>query len=380
VRIPAVRLCSSIGPILPRKPRTSNRIKSANPPDGVRAHSEFAERVIDWQRRHGRHDLPWQQSRDPYATWVSEIMLQQTQVATVIPYFQRFMASFPDVSALARAELDEVMSHWSGLGYYSRARNLHAAAQLLVTRFGATFPRDPHAIATLPGIGRSTAAAIAALSFDVPCAILDGNVKRVLCRVFGVDGDPGSAATLNRLWSLAEGLVPAAEAAAYTQGVMDLGAMVCLRRAPKCAICPVHTGCVAATQGRIGELPRARTRRPRPERSVAMLVMHHAARVLLEKRPPSGIWGGLWCFPQASLEDDLAAICVQRFGARGVRTELLPPLEHGFTHFRLRIHPVRVEIAELAAQAAEPGTVWLALDEARAAAIPTPVRRLLESA
>jgi A/G-specific adenine glycosylase len=364
---------------LPPKLATSVRSSPA-PASGRRTDSDFATRVIDWQRRHGRHDLPWQQSRDPYAVWVSEIMLQQTQVGTVIPYFRRFMASFPDVSVLAHAEPDEVMKHWSGLGYYSRARNLHAAAQLLVSRFDAKFPRDPHTIAALPGIGRSTAAAIGALSFGVPGAILDGNVKRVLCRVFGIEGDPGSSATLRALWSLAERLVPAREVEAYTQGVMDLGAMLCLRRAPKCDICPVHAACVARSQGRIDELPRARVRRPRPERSVAMLVLHHAARVLLQKRPPAGIWGGLWCFPEAELDDDPAAVCMQRFGARGVQIASLPTLEHGFTHFRLRIHPLRVEIAELSDHAAEPGTVWLALEEARTAAIPTPVRKLLELA
>ncbi|MGH8665960.1 MAG: A/G-specific adenine glycosylase [Burkholderiales bacterium] len=364
---------------MPSKLATQVR-SSPVPTSGARVDGKFAQRVIAWQRRHGRHDLPWQRNRDAYAVWVSEIMLQQTQVATVIPYFERFMASFPDVHSLARADADEVLRHWSGLGYYSRARNLHAAARLLVSRFGAMFPRDPQIIATLPGIGRSTAAAIAALSFGVPGAILDGNVKRVLCRVFGIEGDPGSSATLHQLWSLAERLVPAREVEAYTQGVMDLGATVCLRRAPKCDICPVQAACVARSQGRIGELPRARVRRPRPERSVAMLVLHHAARVLLQKRPPAGIWGGLWCFPEAELDDDPAAVCMQRFGARGVQIASLPTLEHGFTHFRLRIHPVRVEIAELSAQAAEPGTVWLALDEARTAAIPTPVRKLLESA
>jgi A/G-specific adenine glycosylase len=337
----------------------------------------FAERVIRWQLQHGRHGLPWQRSRDPYAIWVSEIMLQQTQVAAVIPYYERFMAAFADMSALARAGPEEVMRHWSGLGYYSRARNLHAAAQILVARYGAVFPRDPQMIASLPGVGRSTAAAIAALAYGVRAAILDGNVKRVLCRAFAIEGDPGSAATQKRLWALAEALLPARNVEAYTQGLMDLGATVCLRRAPKCAACPVRAVCVAAKEGRVDELPNARARRPRPERSVAMLILQHAARVLLVKRPPAGIWGGLWCFPEAQLEEDLAAICARRFGAYGVRATALPPFEHGFTHFRLRIHPLRIDIAEISGQAAEPGSVWLALDEARSAAIPAPVRRLL---
>jgi A/G-specific adenine glycosylase len=364
---------------LSSKPASTLRPCSA-PGPGARADGEFAARVVAWQRRHGRHDLPWQQERDAYAIWISEIMLQQTQVATVIPYYRRFMASFPDVQSLAQAELGEVLRHWSGLGYYSRARNLHAAAQLLVSRFGARFPRDPDTIATLPGIGRSTAAAIAALSFGVPCAILDGNVKRVLCRVFGIEGDPGSGAMLRELWSLAERLMPAREVQAYTQGVMDLGATVCMPRAPRCDICPVHAACVARSQGRTDQLPKARVRRVRPERRVAMLVMHHAARILLQKRPPVGIWGGLWCFPEAAPEDDLVAVCARRFGARGVQIASLPILQHGFTHFSLHIHPVRVDVSELSDTAAEPGTVWLALEEARTAAIPAPVRRLLEVA
>lgn len=306
-------------------------------------------------------------------------MLQQTQVATVVAYFRRFMASFPDVRSLARADADEVLRHWSGLGYYARARNLHAAAQLLVSRFGASFPRDPDVIGTLPGIGRSTAAAIAALSFGLPRAILDGNAKRVLCRVFGVEGDPGSGTTLRELWSLAEALMPEHDVAIYTQGIMDLGAMVCVRRAPACAICPLSAVCVARRQRRVGELPRARARGLRPQRSVALLIVRHAARVLLEKRPPAGIWGGLWCFPEAPLADDPASICQRRFGARGLSVTSLAPLEHGFTHFRLRIHPLRIEVSELSDRTAEPGTVWLALQDARSAAIPTPVRKLLEA-
>ena len=369
----------STNPPLPSKYPTGSPSSSA--PNSVeRANDEFAERVIGWQRRHGRHDLPWQRSRDPYAVWVSEIMLQQTQVATVIAYYQRFLAAFPDVSALARAELDQVLTLWSGLGYYARARSLHAAARLLVERYDGEFPRDPQAISGLPGIGRSTAAAIAALAYGVPAAILDGNVKRVLCRVFGIGGDPIAASTLRTLWTLAERLVPAREVATYTQGVMDLGATICLRRAPKCGVCPLRSDCVAARDGRTDELPIARATRSRRSSSVAMLILLHAARVLLVKRPPAGIWGGLWCFPEAEIDDDPAIVCARRFGARSLRIEPLPPLDHGFTHFRLRIHPLRIEVSELAGQAAGPGTVWLGIEEARAAAIPTPVRKLLEAA
>ena len=221
----------------------------------------FARRIIEWQRESGRHDLPWQSSRDPYAIWVSEIMLQQTQVATVVRYYQRFLARFPDIGALARADLDAVLQLWSGLGYYSRARNLHAAAQQLAFRHDGQFPRDPQAIASLPGVGRSTAAAIAALAFGVRGAILDGNVKRVLCRAFGIDADPGASATQRTLWALAEALLPVRDIEAYTQGLMDLGATVCVRSAPRCSLCPLRADCVAARLGRVDELPRARARR-----------------------------------------------------------------------------------------------------------------------
>jgi A/G-specific adenine glycosylase len=349
------------------------------PASAAKLAETFAERVIAWQRRHGRHDLPWQRDRNPYAVWVSEIMLQQTQVATVIPYYQRFMAAFPDVRALARAEPEAVMTLWSGLGYYSRARNLHAAARLVVERFDGRLPLDPQALASLPGIGRSTSAAIAALAGGKPCAILDGNVKRVLCRAFGIDRDPASGAGERELWALAERLVPGRDVEAYTQGLMDLGATLCRRHAPDCARCPLAPDCVAHCEGRVAELPRPRKRPVRPQRAVAMLVLHHGARVLLEKRPPTGIWGGLWCFPEAGLDDDAAALCRRRFGADGLRMVSLPQVEHGFTHFRLRIHPLRIEVGALRERAAEPGTIWLPLEEARRAAIPAPVRKLLEA-
>jgi A/G-specific adenine glycosylase len=338
----------------------------------------FGRRVVEWQRSHGRHDLPWQRDRDPYAIWVSEIMLQQTQVATVIPYYARFMARFPDIATLAHADIDAVLQLWSGLGYYSRARNLHAAARVVVGQYGGELPRDPHAIAALPGIGRSTAAAIAALAFDVRGAILDGNVRRVLCRVFGIDADPAQAAAERTLWALAQALAPERDIAAYTQGVMDLGATVCVRRGPRCGACPLRRDCVALRAGRVDELPRARKRRLQPQRSVAMLMLCHGARILLEKRPAAGIWGGLWSFPESAPDDDAADICERRFGATRLRIAPLPPLEHAFTHFRLQIQPLRIEVGRLRAQAAEPGILWLEPHEARAAAVPAPVRTLLD--
>ena len=339
----------------------------------------FAQRVIAWQEMHGRHDLPWQRRRDPYAVWVSEIMLQQTQVATVIPYYQRFMQRFPDVDSLASASLDEVMQLWSGLGYYSRGRNLHRAAVTVSTEHAGVLPRDPEMLAKLSGIGRSTAAAIAALAFGSPCAILDGNVKRVLCRHFAVAGDPGSGPVERDLWALAEQLVPKTQVDVYTQGMMDIGATVCLRHRPKCAACPLAADCAAHRSGRVNEFPQARSRAPLPERAVAMLLLQHRAEVMLEKRPPHGIWGGLWSLPEADVDQDPLAFCASRFGVSAGEVKALPVVNHGFTHFRLRIQPWHVEVRSLQPEVTEPGTVWLPLQEARGAALPSPVRRILEA-
>jgi len=341
--------------------------------------TRFAQRVVAWQKHHGRHDLPWQRTRDPYAVWVSEIMLQQTQVATVIPYYERFMSRYADVAALACAPIDDVMQAWAGLGYYSRARNLHRAAKAVVQEHAGKFPSTVDALATLPGVGRSTAAAIASLAYGARCAILDGNVKRVLCRYFAIEGDPASSTVERRLWSLAESLAPEQDIATYTQGMMDIGATVCVRSSPRCADCPLQSGCAACAQGRTDELPQVRKRKPVPERSVAMLVLRHGAQVLLEKRPPTGIWGGLWSLPEADVGADFATLCSQRFGVGHAEITELPELLHGFTHFRLRIRPWCIAVRSLRANAAEPGCVWLALDEARTAALPVPVRKILEA-
>jgi A/G-specific adenine glycosylase len=337
----------------------------------------FAGQVVAWQRMHGRHDLPWQGTRDPYPIWVSEIMLQQTQVATVIPYFSRFMARFPDTVALASAHPDDVLAHWSGLGYYSRARNLHRAAHVIRDRHGGRFPASFDDVAALPGIGRSTAAAIMVFAYGARHAILDGNVKRVLARACGVAGYPGDRATLDALWREAERLLPDTGVEAYTQGLMDLGSGVCLRRQPKCGVCPVRAGCVALHDGRIGELPAPRPPKALPHRRTIMLILEHRGELLFEKRPASGIWGGLWCFPELSPEEDAVAIAAQRYGACVSSAEPLPPIEHGFTHFTLTISPQRLDVAKLAPRAAEGAYQWLDIDKAKEAAIPAPVRRIL---
>ncbi|MDD5388210.1 MAG: A/G-specific adenine glycosylase [Gallionellaceae bacterium] len=338
---------------------------------------DFALRLIAWQQSHGRHDLPWQGTIDPYRIWLSEIMLQQTQVETVIPYYGRFLATFPDIATLAAAPDDNVMAHWAGLGYYSRARNLHAAARRIAAEHGGRFPQQLDAILDLPGIGRSTAAAIAAFAFGQRGAILDGNVKRVLARVFGIDGWPGEKAVETRLWALAETLLPEADIRAYTQGLMDLGATLCTRAHPRCEACPFSDDCLANRQGRHGELPGARPKKSIPEKATAMLILLHGGEILLEKRPAPGIWGGLWSLPECPADADPARAAA----SLGYHTESAgrcPALIHTFTHFRLHIQPWLLPV-ERPLVAEEPGRLWLALDDLEGAALPTPVRRILET-
>lgn len=340
--------------------------------------AEFAPALVAWQKRRGRHDLPWQQTRDPYAVWLSEIMLQQTQVSAVIPYFQRFLRRFPTIAALAAAPIDDVLALWSGLGYYSRARNLYRAAQNIVAVHGGQFPKSLEAVMALPGIGRSTAAAILVFAFGKRGAILDGNVKRVLARVRGIAGYPGESAVAARLWAEAELLLPKTGLRPYTQGLMDLGATVCTRRKPRCAECPVQHLCVARRTGRTAELPAPKPRKALPQRRTMMLILQRAGEVLLEKRPSSGIWGGLWCFPEADADADAAAVCLQRYGAKVELRESLPVVAHGFTHYHLDIVPQPAVVRTWPQRAAEPGLLWLSLADADGAAMPAPVRVILK--
>ncbi|HTH59525.1 MAG TPA: A/G-specific adenine glycosylase [Paraburkholderia sp.] len=356
----------------------SNEISVVSP-----LHATFAARLIEWQRQHGRHDLPWQNTRDPYRIWLSEIMLQQTQVSTVIPYYARFLERFPSVGALAAAPLDDVMALWAGLGYYSRARNLHRCAQVVASEHNGAFPASVDALAQLPGIGRSTAAAIASFAFGARATILDGNVKRVLARVFGIDGFPGEKRVENAMWALAESLVPGADASdadvgAYTQGLMDLGATLCVRGKPDCVRCPFARDCVANATGRQRELPGARPKKTVPTRRTWMLVLLDGDTVMLEKRPPAGIWGGLWSLPEAPDEAALASRALT-FGASGAVSPLAP-LTHTFTHFRLDIEPRVVELNSdrAVAQAEDAETAWVALREIDAFGVPAPVRKLLD--
>ncbi len=351
------------------------------PPRSIRkpaapAHS-FAARLSAWQRSHGRHDLPWQDTRDAYRIWLAEIMLQQTQVATVLRFYARFLAAFPDVRTLAAAPIDRVLELWSGLGYYRRAHLLHAAAEVIVARYGGLFPRDARTIATLPGIGRSTAAAIAAFAFGERAAILDGNVKRVLARHRGIDGFPGTPKVEGRLWEIAESLLPERGIGTYTQALMDLGATVCTRASPRCTGCPVATDCVARRESRVAALPAPRPAKARPSRAIRMLLLERAGMILLEKRPAAGIWAGLWSLPEIDLDADVARHCKARYLASVSVGEALPPIAHGFTHFVLTIQPQRVAVHRWPLRAEAPGLLWLTLDDALTAALPAPIRKLL---
>jgi A/G-specific adenine glycosylase len=335
--------------------------------------SSFSARLIDWQKRHGRHDLPWQDTRDAYRVWLSEIMLQQTQVATVIPYYLRFLERFPDLASLAAAPIEQVMALWSGLGYYARARNLHAGAQVIVAEHGGRFPREPEAIARLPGIGRSTAHAIAAFCFGARVPIVDGNVKRLLCRHAGIEGIPGTPAVARELWRLAESLLPEAEVDTYIQAQMDLGATVCTRGRPQCAVCPLTDDCVAHRQERTAELPAARPRKSLPERDTDLLVLVHDGRALLEPRPPVGIWGSLLSLPEAGADADAEAA---RRGCRILSRRPLEAVSHTFTHFRLSLHPLLCTV-EIVPGAASSGARWLGRADLASAPLPAPIRKLL---
>jgi len=341
----------------------------------------FAERLLRWFEQHGRKSLPWQQDPTPYRVWVSEVMLQQTQVSTVIPYYEHFMARFPDVGSLTAAPIDEVLHLWTGLGYYARARNLQACAKVLTERYGGDFPAHIESVMALPGIGRSTAGAILALSRGERHPILDGNAKRVLARVFGIDGDPGSPTVLKALWSKADACTPYERAAAYTQAIMDLGATMCTRSRPACTLCPMNDGCLAAREGRQRELPGKKQRRARPSREAVLLIAEtgeHALRaVFLERRPSPGIWGGLWSPPQFESESAALEWCRRELGDLSL-TETLPVIEHGFTHFDLRLNPLRVRCTPALGVGDSEDRLWYSLNTPPKVGLPQPIHRLLE--
>jgi A/G-specific adenine glycosylase len=337
----------------------------------------FAARVRAWQRRHGRHDLPWQGTRDPYRIWLSEVMLQQTQVATAIPYFERFVARFPDVAALAAAPDDEVMRLWSGLGYYARARNLRRAARIVAGAGDGHFPVTYEELVALPGVGPSTAAAIAVFATGRPHAILDGNVKRVMARHFGIAGAPDLPGTLAKLWNAARAALPRKGVEAYTQGLMDLGATVCLKTRPACTRCPVEGTCVALGEDRVAELPGHRATKAVPRQETAMLVVLSQGEVLLQKRPPKGIWGGLWSLPEAPAGADPSTWARQSLGLRVGKAEALEPFVHAFTHYRLAVKPWLLQATRPRVRREGDQSMWISLGEVGGAALPAPVKRLL---
>ncbi len=334
----------------------------------------FRKAVLRWFDQHGRHDLPWQHDTTPYRVWVSEIMLQQTQVATVIPYYRRFLQHFPTVQSLAAADADAVLHLWTGLGYYSRARNLHRTAQAIVQQHGGHFPDSVEALSALPGIGRSTAGAIVSIAFGRPAAILDGNVKRVLARYHAVDGAPADSTTAQRLWQLAEAATPRHRSGDYAQAMMDLGATVCTRSNPSCAHCPLMASCAAFASGDPTAWPRRKARKPLPQRQWQLLLLTAAdGSVLLQKRPPQGIWGGLWAPPVC--EDGDIRATLQALGIRRrPQAEPLPAIAHAFSHFRVTLQPLRLPLATRPAVTA-PDTLWY--NGSQRIGLPAPVRSLL---
>ena len=359
------------------------RNEAASTPDTC---ALYAPRLLAWFDIHGRHDLPWTEPRTPYRVWLSEIMLQQTQVTTVIPYFQRFVDALPDLPALATAPPDTVLALWSGLGYYSRARNLHAAAKLCMERHGGELPRDFDALHALPGIGRSTAAAILAQAWGEPFAILDGNVKRVLARLHGIEGWPGLPAVEKRLWAIAEASLPSTPAtrarmADYTQAQMDLGATLCTRSRPRCGECPLAEACVAYREGRTAALPSPRPKKAIPQRETHMVWLRDAeGRTLLQRRPATGVWASLWSLPEAADAGEAVRIAgLHTDIAEAALSRGLPPVDHVFTHFRLRIHPQLFDgVAAKARLGDNDGLRWVAREEFATLGIPAPVSRLIE--
>ncbi|MGB5396515.1 MAG: A/G-specific adenine glycosylase [Gammaproteobacteria bacterium] len=341
--------------------------------------ADVAQRVLRWYRKHGRHDLPWQHPRTLYRVWLAEIMLQQTQVKTVIPYYKNFLRAFPSLKQLALASQDEVLAHWAGLGYYSRARNLHKAAQQVQQLHRGRFPRAFDVLLDLPGIGRSTAAAILSQALDQRHVILDGNVKRVLARYHAIDGWPGLPAVEQQLWRFAEQHTPQRHNADYTQAIMDLGATLCRRSRPDCAQCPLASDCAALANDQVSALPAARPKKTLPVKSARLLLLDDGAgAVLLERRPPSGIWGGLWSLPELAMEDDIASACQQRWGVQVHSATDGTRFRHSFSHYHFDITPCRVQLETSIALVKDANMRWYCAAQTRPLALAAPVQRILQ--
>lgn len=341
----------------------------------------FSQAVLTWYEQHGRKNLPWQLNRTPYRVWISEIMLQQTQVAAVIPYYERFMQRFPDVLALANANIDEVLHHWSGLGYYARARNLHKAACQIRDQYQKLFPETFSQVAALPGIGRSTAGAILSLACGQPHAILDGNVKRVLARYFMIEGWPGTTKTAHLLWEKAEQLTPSKQVAAYNQAMMDLGNGICTRSRPACAVCPVGDGCQAHLHNAQAGFPQPKPKKTLPVRSTRMLLLRNADNaLLLQRRPPSGIWGGLLSFPEMPEDQTVNHWCAANLGLNVDHHHDWPVVRHTFSHFHLDITPVLVTTQDKSLRIMDQDDwVWYKEDRPEVGGLAAPVKRLIDA-
>lgn len=340
----------------------------------------FSASLLGWFALHGRKDLPWQQNKTAYRVWVSEIMLQQTQVSAVIPYYLRFMQAFPGIAELAAADVDQVLHHWSGLGYYARARNLHKAAIIIMEKHRGRFPDEYERVLALPGIGESTAGAILSLALGQHHAILDGNVKRVLARVFMVEGWPGKTAVLKRLWELSRALTPAKQIRRYNQAIMDIGATLCRRSKPDCRNCPLRASCAAYKADRVADFPTRKPPKVLPRRSVQMLlIVNRQGEVLLEKRPPAGIWGGLWSFPELGLDEDTSGWARAHLATRKVETRGLPVRQHSFSHFHLHIHPRLILLQKPGLRVLDGDRqVWYNLSQTQSCGLAAPVQQLLQ--
>ncbi len=339
----------------------------------------ISQHILEWFDHSGRKDLPWQQGINPYRVWLSEIMLQQTQVSTVIPYFQRFLAELPKVEDLAAASEDQVMHLWTGLGYYSRARNLHKTAQLVCSDHGGLFPNTVEQLCELPGIGRSTAGAIVSIAFQQPAAILDGNVKRVLARYHAVDGWPGQSAVAKQLWQFAEAYTPSRRVADYSQAMMDLGATLCTRSKPSCPLCPLNENCQANKQGNPQDYPGKKPKKALPIKTTQMLIIKKPdGEVLLEKRPPSGIWGGLWIFPQLDMDADSSQYCLDNFGESPKHIDHWQHYRHTFSHYHLDINPVVIQLNKAPALIMEDNRqLWYNVHQPAAVGLAAPIKKLL---
>lgn len=342
---------------------------------------KFSQAVLKWFDTHGRKTLPWQHNKTPYRVWISEIMLQQTQVTAVIPYFERFMQRFPDLSALAQAPLDDVLHQWAGLGYYTRARNLHRAAQMITQTCNGQFPDTLDTIQQLPGIGRSTAGAILSIAFQIPAPILDGNVKRVLARYLGITDPVNEKSIENKLWETAAAFTPDARCADYTQAIMDLGATLCTRSKPACVQCPLVAACRAHAENIVDLLPMKKSSRAIPTRTATFLILQNNQHILLQKRPPHGIWGGLWSLPELTGtpdDNEIRRTCRSTFQLSADHLQSLSPFRHTFSHYHLDIHPIIITTTPPAKIMESTEQIWYNLNQPKTIGLPKPIQSILK--